>query len=78
MPAAMTPLSRPRVGVLALQGGFAEHLALLSHFDVEPVDVRDPETLSSCAALIIPGGESTVMRLVAERRAVIPALRAYA
>lgn len=57
-----------RVGVLGLQGGFAEHLEILSHFgdNVVGVDVRDAQSLSSVDALIIPGGESSSMRTVAK------------
>ena len=51
----------PRVGVLALQGDFREHLAVLSSLGVEAVSVRRPEELSSVDGLIIPGGESSVM-----------------
>jgi pyridoxal 5'-phosphate synthase pdxS subunit len=57
-----------RVGVLGLQGGFAEHLEILNHFgdNVIGVDVRDAQALSSIDALIIPGGESSTMRFVAK------------
>jgi len=51
----------PRVGVLALQGDFREHLTALGSLGVEPVSVRRPEELASVDGLIIPGGESSVM-----------------
>jgi 5'-phosphate synthase pdxT subunit len=50
-----------RVGVLALQGAFAEHEALFAELGVETARVRLPEDLSSIDALVIPGGESTVI-----------------
>lgn len=50
-----------RVGVLALQGDFREHLAVLSGLGAEGVAVRRPEELASVDGLIIPGGESTVI-----------------
>ena len=50
-----------RVGVLALQGDFAEHAQMLHKIGVEPVEVRKPEHLDGLAGLIIPGGESTAI-----------------
>jgi pyridoxal 5'-phosphate synthase pdxT subunit len=49
------------VGVLALQGDFAEHAAMLHSLGVEPVEVRLPSQLDTLDALIIPGGESTTI-----------------
>ena len=56
-----------RIGVLALQGAFAEHVAVLRSIGVEPVEVRLPEHLDDVAGLIIPGGESTTMRRLVAR-----------
>ena len=56
-----------RIGVLALQGAFAEHVAVLRSIGVEPVEVRLPEHLGDVAGLIIPGGESTTMRRLVAR-----------
>jgi len=53
------------VGVLALQGDFAEHVKLLETMGVQAVEVRLPEDLHRIQALIIPGGESTtIIRLM--------------
>jgi 5'-phosphate synthase pdxT subunit len=52
----MEPL---RIGVLAVQGNFREHVAMLRRLDVEPVEVRLPEQLDGLDGLVIPGGEST-------------------
>lgn len=53
---------RVRIGVLAVQGAFAEHIAVLRQLGVEAVPVRLPSDLEGLAGLIIPGGESTTMR----------------
>ncbi len=50
-----------RVGVLALQGAFREHLAALSDVGLDPVEVRRADQLTGLAGLVIPGGESTTM-----------------
>ena len=50
-----------KVGVLALQGDFAEHVKSLETIGAEPTEVRLPEDLADVDALIIPGGESTTI-----------------
>lgn len=50
-----------KVGVLALQGDFREHIAVLRGLGADAVGVRRPAELSEVAGLIIPGGESSVM-----------------
>ena len=52
--------ARP-VGVLALQGDFREHIAVVRSLGAEAVPVRRPEELDQIGGLIIPGGESSVM-----------------
>jgi len=56
-----------RIGVLALQGDFREHLDTLATIGVEGVEVRLPEHLERVGALILPGGESTTMRRLIDR-----------
>jgi 5'-phosphate synthase pdxT subunit len=56
-----------RIGVLALQGAFREHLATLAAVGVEGVEVRLPSDLREIDGLILPGGESTTMRRLIER-----------
>jgi 5'-phosphate synthase pdxT subunit len=56
-----------KIGVLALQGAFREHLDTLAAIGVEGVPVRLPADLEGVAGLIIPGGESTTMRHLIER-----------
>ena len=64
-----------RVGVLGLQGDFAEHLATLDRLGVDGVDVRRPEQLDEIDALIIPGGESTTIGKLARQYGIIEKLR---
>jgi pyridoxal 5'-phosphate synthase pdxT subunit len=54
-----------RIGVLAVQGNFREHAAMLRRVGANPVEVRKPEQLEGLDGLVIPGGESTTfMRLM--------------
>jgi len=48
-----------RIGVLAVQGAFAEHIAILHQLGVEAIPVRLPQQFNGLDGLIIPGGEST-------------------
>ena len=55
-------MERPlRIGVLAVQGNFREHAAVLRRLGAEPVEVRLPEQLDGLDGLIVPGGESTAI-----------------
>jgi 5'-phosphate synthase pdxT subunit len=56
-----------KIGVLALQGAFREHLDTLAAIGVEGVRVREPSELRGVSGLILPGGESTTMRHLIER-----------
>ena len=54
-----------RIGVLAVQGNFREHAAMLRQLGADVVEVRKPEQLQGLEGLVIPGGESTTfMRLM--------------
>ncbi len=57
----------PLVGILALQGGFAAHERVLRGLGAETRQVRVPADLDGLDALVLPGGESTVMTLGIER-----------
>jgi 5'-phosphate synthase pdxT subunit len=58
----MEPL---RIGVLAVQGNFREHAAMLRRLGADPVEVRKADELEGLDGLVIPGGESTTfMRLM--------------
>jgi pyridoxal 5'-phosphate synthase pdxT subunit len=55
---------QPRIGVLALQGAFREHVRALRRLGADAVEIRLPEELDGLDGLVIPGGESTtIMRL---------------
>ncbi len=56
-----------KIGVLKVQGAFAEHEAMLRAIGAEAVPVRLPEHLDGLAGLILPGGESTTMRKLIDR-----------
>jgi 5'-phosphate synthase pdxT subunit len=49
----------PRIGVLAVQGNFREHVSMLRRLGAEVVEVRKPQELDGLDGLVIPGGEST-------------------
>jgi len=51
-----------KIGVLAVQGAFAEHINILRQIGVDAVEVRLPSDLEGLSGLILPGGESTTMR----------------
>src|SRR5436305_5824814 len=63
------------VGILALQGGFEAHAAIVRSLGAEPREVRVPADLEGLDALIIPGGESTVMTLGIEREGLAEPIR---
>ncbi|KAI7209212.1 SNO glutamine amidotransferase [Hortaea werneckii] len=90
--AAMAATTQLTIGVLALQGAFIEHIKLLElaatdflqqhQQNQQPItfsfiEVRNPAALATCDALIIPGGESTSMALIAERTALLEPLRDF-
>jgi pyridoxal 5'-phosphate synthase pdxT subunit len=68
----------PLVGVLALQGDFEAHAKLLTRLGATPREVRTPAELDGLDALVVPGGESTVMTLGIERERLGDPLRELA
>ena len=50
-----------KIGVLAMQGAYAEHISILKNLEVDTVEIRNKEDLKEIDGLIIPGGESTTM-----------------
>lgn len=50
-----------KIGVLAMQGAYAEHISILKSLEVHTVEIRNKEDLKEIDGLIIPGGESTTM-----------------
>jgi pyridoxal 5'-phosphate synthase pdxT subunit len=78
---ALTPPSagRPalRVGVLASQGDFAAHIAMLAALGADAGEVRTPEEIAGLDALVVPGGESTTIARAIARDGLEPAIRAH-
>lgn len=65
----------PTIGVLALQGDVAEHVAVLRSLDVPVVRVLSPEHLDAVDGMVLPGGESTTMSKLALRYGLMEPLR---
>jgi len=71
-------MERPlRIGVLAVQGNFREHAAMLRRLCAEPVEVRLPEQLEGLDGLILPGGESTAITRLMRLYGLDEALRRF-
>jgi pyridoxal 5'-phosphate synthase pdxT subunit len=66
-----------KIGVLALQGDFAEHVAVLRKIGVEAIEVRLPKHLEGLDGLIIPGGESTTIGKLATAYGLMEPLRQF-
>jgi 5'-phosphate synthase pdxT subunit len=54
-------MTRPRVGVLAMQGAFREHITALARLGADAVPLRSPSELDRLDGVVLPGGESTTM-----------------
>src|SRR4051794_38866303 len=67
-----------KIGVLAVQGNFREHLAMLRRLRVEAVEVRKPEQLEGLDGLVVPGGESTTFMRLMRLYGLDEAIRAFA
>jgi 5'-phosphate synthase pdxT subunit len=67
-----------RIGVLAVQGNFRDHAAVLRRLGAEPVEVRLPEHLMELDGLIIPGGESTAIGRLMRLYGLDEAVREFA
>ena len=68
---------RPRVGVLAVQGNFREHVAMLQRLGVDAIEVRKPEQLKGLDGLVVPGGESTTFMRLMKLYGLDEAIRAF-
>jgi 5'-phosphate synthase pdxT subunit len=65
------------IGVLALQGNFREHAAMLRGLGADVVEVRKPEQLAGLDGLVIPGGESTAITRLMRLYGIDEALRSF-
>ncbi len=72
-----TTISRMKIGVLAVQGNFREHLAMLRRLGAEAVEVRKPEQLEGLDGLVVPGGESTTFMRLMRLYGLDEAIRAF-
>lgn len=73
-------LSGLKIGILGLQGAFVEHLAALKRVEpsIESIIIREPSQLDeSLDGIIIPGGESTTMTIVAQNYGLFPGLKEW-
>jgi pyridoxal 5'-phosphate synthase pdxT subunit len=66
-----------RIGVLAVQGNFREHAAVLRRLGAEPVEVRKADELDGLDGLIIPGGESTAITRLMRLYGIEEAIRRF-
>ena len=66
-----------KIGVLAVQGNFREHLAMLRRLGAEAVEVRKPEQLEGLDGLVVPGGESTTFMRLMRLYGLDEAIRAF-
>ncbi len=66
-----------KIGVLALQGDFAEHVQILKSLGVDAVEIRKPEQLAGLDGLVIPGGESTTFGKLAAEFGLVEPLREF-
>ncbi len=67
-----------KIGILAVQGDFEAHAAMLAGLGVESVEVRTPEDLAGCDGLILPGGESTTQLQFLREEGLDEAIRRFA
>jgi pyridoxal 5'-phosphate synthase pdxT subunit len=67
-----------KIGILAVQGDFAAHAAMLAGMGIEAVEVRTPEDLAGCDGLILPGGESTTQLQFLQEEGLYDAIKKFA
>jgi len=70
-------IETPRIGVLAVQGNFREHAAMLRRVGAEAVEVRKPDQLAELDGLIVPGGESTAIARLVRLYGLEEAIRSF-
>jgi pyridoxal 5'-phosphate synthase pdxT subunit len=67
-----------KIGILAVQGDFAAHAAMLAGMGIESVEVRTREDLAGCDGLILPGGESTTQLQFLQEEGLYEAIKQFA
>jgi pyridoxal 5'-phosphate synthase pdxT subunit len=71
-------VSEVKIGILAVQGDFEAHAAMLKQLGVETVEVRTPADLECCDGLILPGGESTTQLQFLQEEGLADAISKFA
>ncbi|HME13331.1 MAG TPA: pyridoxal 5'-phosphate synthase glutaminase subunit PdxT [Candidatus Acidoferrum sp.] len=66
-----------KIGILAVQGDFAAHAAMLDRLGVGTVEVRTPTDLAGCDGLILPGGESTTQLQFLQEEGLYDAIKTF-
>jgi len=69
---------KPKIGILAVQGDFAAHAAMLHELGAQTVEVRTPGDLAGCDGLILPGGESTTQLQFLQEEGLADAIQEFA
>jgi pyridoxal 5'-phosphate synthase pdxT subunit len=67
-----------KIGILAVQGDFAAHAAMMAGMGIETIEVRAPFDLESCDGLILPGGESTTQLQFLQEEGLYDAIKKFA
>ncbi len=67
-----------KIGILAVQGDFEAHAAMLARLGAETVEVRTPEDLEGCDGLVLPGGESTTQLQFLQEEGLYDRIREFA
>src|SRR5712664_2664581 len=74
----MSDTEKSRIGILAIQGDFAAHAAMLQSLGAESMEVRTVADLEQCDALILPGGESTTQLQFLQEEGLFDAIQEFA
>jgi len=74
----MTDVVKSKIGILAIQGDFAAHAAMLYSLGAETFEVRTVTDLNECDALILPGGESTTQLQFLQEEGLFEAIKKFA
>ena len=74
----MTDVVQSKIGILAIQGDFAAHAAMLHSLGAETFEVRTVTDLNECDALILPGGESTTQLHFLKEEGLFEAIKKFA
>ena len=67
-----------KIGILAVQGDFEAHAAMLAGLDIDTVEVRSPADMEGCDGLILPGGESTTQLQFLQEEGLFETIQRFA